>query len=383
MSERLTNSAPQPERGMWDKPSRRRVMLSEELSDSDQPVTERPRRKVMEGWNDYSHPIPKQETEPANPFDADIDARYGAGTADYLRETGIKPWELNQENTMMHASTGDRLPIPTTPEQKAQAESLEIAANVESLQQNGGDLVTVAAAEVDGEPVVVEAFQLDSDHGVEVTYDTNGGLKDVVVFASETDADGNTTEHSVEVTPDSTNPGSAPPVITIDGEPITTTGEAEIAEAVVAHTDKQIKELMQPAPEEAVSEQAVIDTKEAAAPASERPVRTPEAQAKIEFIGRANQYFATGRGVPEKVLQQVAGEAGVNMQDFRERLSKGEITIDPEAAEALENLTNSGFGPRSPEWNTDPRNPSALGRATGESRQLLADFLRKLAKHED
>lgn len=342
------------------------------------------------------------------------DERYGPGTSLALARGEITKADLDARPTFIHASTGEQLgtadvkgKLASAAEQnqgvggKLQAETFHIAEDFNALRVHDTDTVHADTVETEQGPRTVEIVELDPDHSVEVAYGEKGEISDVIVIASESGPDGAKQEHSVEVIPDTTTPDGEDlhPEVKIDGEPVDSENEITIASEVLAHTgvelDSMVKENSEPEVEpiqelealdqasvaiaEQLTEQSTGKDETAEPDIQERPAPpTKEEQLiaqKKQVIGHTAQYM---RGVPERVLQQVSQEAGIDLKELRERLATGEITLDAETVQAIRQLQQNGLKPGSPEWNTDPRNPSMIGRVAKESRQLLAEMMRQV-----
>ena len=326
------------------------------------------------------------------------DKKFGPGTALALAKGEVSWAELNETPYFTHASTGEQISkaddeglLVDATEQNAEvlragrllSKAIHIADDVRKLKENPVHKNPVHIETVDTEqgPLVIEAVQLNQDHSVETAFSPSGELTDIRVIASETSPDGTIREHSVEVGIDMTHPEDPQLSLKIDGIPATLE-ESEIAEAVVEHTIEELDAKVSPKVETAETVESEPQPK-VAEPRSEvskqESSRSPEKiDPRRQFIGETARYFRPG--AHERVLQQVAEEAGIDLADFRERLGRGEIAFDKESYEALKELKRNGLKPGSPDWNIDPRNPSTLGVVARESRQLLTTLLRQASR---
>lgn len=326
------------------------------------------------------------------------DEKFGPGTALALAKGEVSWAELNETPYFTHASTGEQMSkadaeelLADAAEQNAEvlragrllSKATHIADGIRKLKENPVHKNPVHTETVHTEqgPLIIEAIQLDQDHSVEAAFSSSGELADIRVIASEISPDGTIREHSVEVDIDTTHPEDPQSLLKIDGMPATPE-ESEIAEAVVEHTveglDAKVSLKVETAETvESEPQPKVVEPKSEAS--KQESSRSPEKiDPRHQFIGETARYFRPG--AHEKVLQQVAEEAGIDLADFRERLGRGEIAFDKESYEALKELKRNGLKPGSPEWSTDPRNSSTLGVVARESRQLLATLLRQASR---
>lgn len=328
-----------------------------------------------------------------------IDEEFGPGTSLRLARGEITWRELNSEPSFNHASTGDQMNLAdvkgrlsSAEEQNAEALGKEIGAkasrireDVQKIKRVDSKRVHTETIDAEGSPVVAESMELDSDHIVEAVSDGSGRLVDVRIIAAGITSAGSVEEHFVDVRIDN-SPGQEKGDLFVDGAPADPE-ELSTAQAVIEHTVEQLdaQVLVSSRPDQLEQPEQIQEV--------EQPEQTNESvqsngpinskahekiSPKLQFTGQARRYI--NGGIPEKVLSEVAQGAGVDLADFRDRLSSGEITFDKESYDALQQLQRDGLKPGSPEWSVDPRNPSGIGAVSRESRQLLAKMLQQASR---
>ena len=307
------------------------------------------------------------------------------------------------EAQFTHASTGEKMSINEVRERMSQVEAARIGQDISHAAELATTKKPFHEEIIDAENGLVhrEVGHLDDSLAMVIETNQDGTLGRVEVIATDRKEDGTSEAHTVDVV----EPYSDEPEILIDNQPAMQ-DEAPIVEAVIAEVQKvssadeakadvageavEAEQDPQPAPEpeQAPEKPAEVGntvpdatpkvTPEASAtppmqpPAAERTQRSFDAKLAANAAFEAAQHY-----IANQAVRSLLERAGIDVKALEERAEAGELSISPEAYNAMRNLVHDA-SPRSMIWEQTPGNGSTLQRAAGEIQNQFIAILRSL-----
>ncbi len=217
-----------------------------------------------------------------------------------------------------------------------------------------GDIAEVATSHLAGGDIVKHYISPEGEITVIDLVDAEGGVGEEITITH-----------------------SEPPKILVGDQPITTPEEA-------AEVDRVIEELVREAEPDTdadvEADENDDDFENNVKQAAEKivPTLSPEQYmaARGNFVKNvAMPYMSTlGPGG----AQSLVSELGISMDDFQAAMNGDSLTFNAESTRAFKALQQNGARLGSDVWRTSPSNPSLLGRASRESRDLLLNVFRSV-----
>ena len=307
------------------------------------------------------------------------------------------------EAQFTHASSGEKMSVNEVQERMSRVDAARIGNDIGHAAELATTKKPFHEEIIDTENGLVhrEVGRLDDSLGMVIETNQDGTLDRVEVIATDWNEDGTSEAHTVDVV----EPNSEEPEILIDNQPATQ-DEAPIVEAVIAEVQEvsgadeakadvaeeavEAEQDPQPAPEpeqapdepvevaNTVSETAPKVTQEASVTPPMQPSAAERAQRSFDAKLSANAAFeAAQHYIANQAVRSLLERAGIDVKALEERAEAGELSISPEAYNAMRNLVHDA-SPRSMIWEQTPGNGSTLQRAAGEIQNQFIAILRSL-----